>query len=131
MARVTVEDCIRVVPNRFKLVVVASERTRNISAGASISIDRDNDKDTVVSLREIADGLVSPATLKEAVIRNNQKIKVYDAPEATEETKEQEVIGVGDELLEEMRELSYGGATNAAQNDDDLPFSIDDVDAKD
>jgi DNA-directed RNA polymerase subunit omega len=130
MARVTVEDCIKIVPNRFKLVVVASERTRNISAGAHISIDRDNDKDTVVSLREIAEGLVSPVILKEAVIRNNQKIKVYDTPESAEETKEQEVIGVGDELLEEMRELSYGD-TNSAQNNDDLPFSIDDVDAKD
>lgn len=68
MARVTVEDCVRKVPNRFDLVVIAAQRARQIAAGAPLTIDRDNDKNPVVSLREIADETVNIQNLKDAAI---------------------------------------------------------------
>ena len=68
MARVTVEDCIEKVPNRFNLVLLASHRARAISAGAQILVDRDNDKNPVVSLREIADDVVDSEELRETLI---------------------------------------------------------------
>ena len=73
MARVTVEDCIKKVPNRFDLVVAASQRSREISNGMQIEVERDNDKNPVVSLREIAEDAVDPAALHERVIRSMQK----------------------------------------------------------
>jgi DNA-directed RNA polymerase subunit omega len=81
MARVTVEDCIDKVENRFDLVLVASHRARMISSGSSITVDRDNDKNPVVSLREIAETTVSPADLKEDLIHSLQKYVEVDEPE--------------------------------------------------
>ena len=81
MARVTVEDCIDKVENRFDLVLVASHRARMISSGAQITIDRDNDKNPVVSLREIAETTVSPEDLKEDLIHSLQKYVEVDEPE--------------------------------------------------
>ena len=73
MARVTVEDCIKKIPNRFDLVVAAAQRSREISNGVSIEIDRDNDKNPVVSLREIACEAIDAETLQERFIRSMQK----------------------------------------------------------
>ena len=85
MARVTVEDCIVKIPNRFELVMSAAQRTRDISAGAEITVDRDNDKNPVVSLREIADETVSLDGLKESLIRNSQRMApARDEEEAAE-----------------------------------------------
>jgi DNA-directed RNA polymerase subunit omega len=81
MARVTVEDCIDKVDNRFELVLLASHRARQISQGASITIDRDNDKNPVVALREIADETLSPDDLKEDLIHSLQKHVEVDEPE--------------------------------------------------
>jgi len=81
MARVTVEDCIDKVENRFDLVLLASHRARMISSGAQITIDRDNDKNPVVSLREIAETTVSPGDLKEDLIHSLQKYVEVDEPE--------------------------------------------------
>jgi DNA-directed RNA polymerase subunit omega len=81
MARVTVEDCIDKVDNRFDLVLLASHRARMISSGAQITIDRDNDKNPVVALREIADEMVSPGDLKEDLIHSLQKYVEVDEPE--------------------------------------------------
>jgi len=81
MARVTVEDCIDKVENRFELVLLASHRARLISQGASITIDRDNDKNPVVALREIADEMLSPDDLKEDLIHSLQKHVEIDEPE--------------------------------------------------
>jgi DNA-directed RNA polymerase subunit omega len=81
MARVTVEDCIDKVENRFELVLLASHRARLISQGASITIDRDNDKNPVVALREIADETLSPDDLKEDLIHSLQKHVEVDEPE--------------------------------------------------
>jgi DNA-directed RNA polymerase subunit omega len=81
MARVTVEDCIDKVDNRFELVLLASHRARQISQGAGITIDRDNDKNPVVALREIADETLSPEDLKEDLIHSLQKHVEVDEPE--------------------------------------------------
>ena len=82
MARVTVEDCIGKVDNRFELVLLASHRARMISAGSPITIDRDRDKNPVVALREIADSTISPEDLKEDLIHSLQKHVDVDEPEA-------------------------------------------------
>jgi len=73
MARVTVQDCIDKIPNRFDLVIAAAQRSREISNGMPIEVDRDNDKNPVVSLREIASEVVDPQTLEERFIRSMQK----------------------------------------------------------
>lgn len=74
MARVTVEDCILKVPNRFELILAASQRAREIGSGAALMVDRDNDKNPVVALREIADTDISIASLNESLIKNHQKV---------------------------------------------------------
>ena len=81
MARVTVEDCVDKVPNRFELVMLASHRAREISAGAPITVERDNDKNPVVSLREIADETQSADDLRERLIESNQTQIEVDEPE--------------------------------------------------
>ncbi|MEF2071945.1 DNA-directed RNA polymerase subunit omega [Consotaella aegiceratis] len=81
MARVTVEDCVDKVENRFELVLLASHRARLISQGQPITIDRDNDKNPVVALREIADETISPEDLKEDLIHSLQKHVEVDEPE--------------------------------------------------
>src|ERR1700755_3182865 len=82
MARVTVEDCIDKVENRFDLVLLASHRARMISSGSQITVDRDNDKNPVVSLREIAETTISPEDLKEDLIHSLQKYVEVDEPES-------------------------------------------------
>ena len=90
MARVTVEDCIDKVENRFDLVLLASHRARMVSSGSQITVDRDNDKNPVVALREIAETTVSPGDLKEDLIHSLQKYVEVDEPEP-----EAPLIGVG------------------------------------
>lgn len=87
MARVTVEDCVLKVPNRFELVLVASQRAREIGAGTPLMVERDNDKNPVVSLREIADTDISLDGLRETLVRNRQKVLEV-------EEDEEEVIDV-------------------------------------
>ncbi|MCV3210388.1 DNA-directed RNA polymerase subunit omega [Mesorhizobium sp. YC-39] len=82
MARVTVEDCIDKVDNRFELVLLAGHRARQISQGAPITVPRDNDKNPVIALREIADETLSPDDLKEDLIHSLQKHVEVDEPEA-------------------------------------------------
>jgi len=81
MARVTVEDCVDKVENRFELVLLASHRARMVSSGSQITIDRDNDKNPVVALREIAEVTISPGDLKEDLIHSLQKYVEVDEPE--------------------------------------------------
>ncbi|MFI5013785.1 MAG: DNA-directed RNA polymerase subunit omega [Hyphomicrobiales bacterium] len=81
MARVTVEDCIEKVENRFDLVLLAAHRARQIASGAPLLVDRDRDKNPVVSLREIADGELKPIDLKEGLIHSLQKYVEVDEPE--------------------------------------------------
>ena len=84
MARVTVEDCVDKVPNRFDLVLLAAQRAREISGGAELTIDRDRDKNPVVALREIADETVKPKHLHESVIQGLQRVLPEDEEEADE-----------------------------------------------
>jgi DNA-directed RNA polymerase subunit omega len=81
MARVTVEDCVDKVPNRFELVLLAAHRARTISAGAPITLERENDKNPVVALREVAERTVSPEDLKEDLIHTMQRYVEVDEPE--------------------------------------------------
>ncbi len=81
MARVTVEDCVDKVENRFELVLLASHRARMVAGGAPITVERDNDKNPVVALREIADETVAPEDLKEDLIHSLQKHVEVDEPE--------------------------------------------------
>lgn len=81
MARVTVEDCIDKVPNRFDLVMLAAHRARMISSGAPLTVDRDNDKNPVVALREIEDETMTPGNLYESAVESHQQHIEVDEPE--------------------------------------------------
>ena len=97
MARITVEDCIEKINNRFDLVVFAVQRGREISAGDQITVERDNDKNTVVSLREIAESTINVKELKENLILSMQKQIVEEENENEDETEE--VISDPDENI--------------------------------
>ena len=84
MARVTVEDCVTKIPNRFELVMLAAQRARSIAAGAELTLERDNDKNPVVALREIADETIDLDDLREGLIRSLQKHVEMDEPEEDE-----------------------------------------------
>ena len=98
MARVTVEDCVVKVPNRFELVLLAAQRSRNLGAGAPLSLDRDNDKNPVVALREIAEGMVDLGELESGLIRGLQKVVEIEEPEG--EDADLAAIGLGGERAE-------------------------------
>ncbi len=100
MARVTVEDCVLQVPNRFQLVMLAAQRAREISAGGQLTIDRDNDKNPVVALREIADTTLNLDTLADSLVKGLQRQVEQDEPE---EEGAGFVAGAGD-LLAEMQQ---------------------------
>jgi DNA-directed RNA polymerase subunit omega len=95
MARVTVEDCVLRVPNRFELVLLAGQRAREITAGSPLSVDRDDDKNPVVALREIAEETVGLDHLKDGLIRAMQKHVEMDEPEETPEL-EASLFGVAE-----------------------------------
>jgi DNA-directed RNA polymerase subunit omega len=135
MARVTVEDCVLKVPNRFELVVLAAQRARDVAAGAPLSVDRDNDKDPVVALREIADETIDLGVLKNALVKGLQKTVESDEPE--EEivdflASEQELLrdrGPSEEGSEEMslvEEAEEGEEEEpvVAEADEDLPEDL-------
>ena len=112
MARVTVEDCVEKVPNRFSLVLLAAHRARAISAGAQLMVDRDNDKNPVVALREIADDTVVPEELRENIITTLQRVD-----ERTEAEDEAEIVA----LLAEPQHMNMAEAEliRALQSDRD------------
>lgn len=112
MARVTVEDCVERVPNRFQLVLLAAHRARILSSGAPLMVDRDNDKNPVVALREIADGELRPDGLEEDLVASMQK--QLDTDESGEgETSEKADAPEFDRMNEEdyIRELKAAGMT--------------------
>ena len=112
MARVTVEDCIKKIPNRFDLVVAAAQRSREISNGVSIEIDRDNDKNPVVSLREIACEAIDAESLQERFIRSMQKNLIKE-----------DVSSENDASLEEEFAAYLNESDNNNQNNDDFMFN--------
>lgn len=133
MARVTVEDCVLKVPNRFELVLVASQRAREIGSGAPLIVDRDNDKNPVVSLREIADTDLSLDGLRDSLVKNHQKVIEL-------EEDEEDIIDVMEGESEWAQvanqsaegELEAGGLSEAAEADDsdadDTDTDADDAD---
>jgi DNA-directed RNA polymerase subunit omega len=109
MARVTVEDCIDKVDNRFELVLLAGHRARLISQGAQITVPRDNDKNPVVALREIAEETLSPGDLKEDLIHSLQKHVEVDEPEApaAPEIADQASTAVAADAVEEEDAVTF------------------------
>ena len=127
MARVTVEDCIEKVDNRFELVLLAGHRARMISSGSPLTIDRDRDKNPVVALREIADGRISPEDLKEDLIHSLQKHVDVDEPEAESvpligssvESTGNDTAVEFDRMTEEDLLRGLDGLVPPAESDDD------------
>ncbi|WP_395022415.1 DNA-directed RNA polymerase subunit omega [Dongia sp.] len=117
MARVTVEDCVMKVPNRFDLVMVAAQRAREISAGAQLTLERDNDKNPVVALREIADETVNIASLSESVVTGLQKHVENDEPE---EEGQGFGVGAGEDMLAEMQQAQI-----SEEDAEDADMAID------
>jgi DNA-directed RNA polymerase subunit omega len=114
MARVTVEDCIEKVSNRFELVMLAAQRARKIGSGAALLLERDNDKNPVVSLREIAEEKVSTDDLKEELIQNHQRVIEMDDTEEIIDTMEGE---------EEWNAIAAQSAGPAYEDIDDSDLS--------
>jgi len=112
MARVTVEDCVLKIPNRFELVMTAAQRARDIASGSPLSVDRDNDKNPVVALREIADETVSLEALKNSLIKGHQRVPEQDEPE--------------EEIVELMAgEASWAQDAARAEAEDELGGEMD------
>ncbi|MBI2235551.1 MAG: DNA-directed RNA polymerase subunit omega [Magnetospirillum sp.] len=122
MARVTVEDCVLRIPNRFELVLIAGQRGRDIAAGARITVDRDNDKNPVVALREIADETVPLDTLRNALIQGLQKHVEVDEPEEDEMDTFVPERDLGFENIAGEEDLGEDGLT---VSDDGVDFDAD------
>jgi DNA-directed RNA polymerase subunit omega len=114
MARVTVEDCVVKIPNRFDLVMIAAQRARSISSGSALTVDRDNDKNPVVALREIADATVAIPEIEESLIRSLQKNVESDEP--VEETVD--MAAMQQEMTLQMAQASQAAAVVEMGDDD-------------
>ena len=110
MARVTVEDCIEKISNRFDLVMVAARRSRDVASGAEITIDRDNDKNPVVALREIAEEKIPVEDIQESLVKGLQRHVEIDEPDEEVENEEQKFIA-GSLDVSGPVEISYGTKT--------------------
>ncbi|MDX1975711.1 MAG: DNA-directed RNA polymerase subunit omega [Rickettsiales bacterium] len=129
MARVTVEDCILNIPNRFELVLLAAQRAKQIGSGNPLTVDRDNDKDAVVSLREIADKTINLEALNEDLIQSFFKKPISDIAD-------KKLLTNGDEIPADIEEAFKDAAQNlitkpAAAEDDSLSFDGDNVEVED
>lgn len=117
MARVTVEDCIEKVENRFDLVLLAAHRSRNISAGSALTVDRDNDKTPVVALRELAEETLNMDDLKESLVSNLQRVIIDDDMPDEEETVP--VLAIEQGGAEKPKEMDETDLLRAMQSDRD------------
>ncbi|MBQ7632583.1 MAG: DNA-directed RNA polymerase subunit omega [Alphaproteobacteria bacterium] len=140
MARVTVEDCIDKIPNRYDLVLVAAQRAKDIEAGSPIQVSRDNDKNSVIALREISENRVSIEDLQESLVKNQQKLVEIQEPE----DEEVEIISAEKELAELDAQFSSDMISDedlnnvmqihdGSDDDDnlDLDSDVDDIDFDD
>ena len=116
MARVTVEDCVLKIPNRFELVMLAAQRARHISAGAPLAVDRDNDKNPVVALREIAEEAVELPELEESLIKGLQKYVQI----------EESIEDLDPAIPEPMQLMTAGEAAPSGDGDGDDTLDVDD-----
>ena len=119
MARVTVEDCVDKIPNRFELVMMAAQRARGITPAGQWTLDRDNDKNPVVSLREIAETTVSMEELEEEVIKSLQRFVAMDEPEEDEMDLLAIQQGLNTEMDDEAASVAVFGGDPAAAADAD------------
>ena len=126
MARVTVEDCVKKIPNRFDLVMLAAQRSRDISAGSDLTIERDNDKNPVVSLREIAEETVPLSELGQSLVRGMQKFADIDDPE--EEELIEILAGSSGETIDEGEDAPNVDGTELPSNTrfEDVVLNSDD-----
>jgi DNA-directed RNA polymerase subunit omega len=140
MARVTVEDCIDKLPNRYELVLVAAQRAKDISAGSMITVDRDNDKNSVVALREISENRVSIEDLQESLVKNQQKLVEIQEPEDEEVeiiSAEKELAALDSQFSSDMisdEDLNNVMQIHDGSDDDDnldLDADVDDIDFDD
>ena len=117
MARVTVEDCIDKIPNRFDLVLAAAQRARNISTGNPLTIDRDNDKNPVVALREIADETIDPDKLRDDIVKGLQKLTNNELVEDEEdENLDDNTLEDNYTINDELSEFKMYNDSNDVQN---------------
>jgi len=129
MARVTVEDCVEKIPNRYELLMVAAQRAKDIEQGAPLRVDRDNDKNAVVALREIAEDKVSIEDLQKSLVLNLQKYVEVEEPEE----EEIEIIAAEKELADldaqfDTSMLIDDSADTGMQIKDEAGDSLDDLD---
>ena len=129
MARVTVEDCVLKVPNRFELVLLAAQRAREVTAGAPLTLDRDDDKNPVVALREIAEDTVQLDHLQDSLVRGMQKHVEIDEPEETPDL-EQTLFGIADPIGSVIGEDEIDGEAIEDELDEDM-LAIEDEDGVD
>ena len=132
MARVTVEDCVEKVPNRYELLMVAAQRAKDIESGSPLLVDRDNDKNSVVALREIAENKVSIENLQKSLVMNLQKFVEVEEPEE----EELEIIAAEKELAEidaqfDSSMLLDADLTDSMQITDEEGFDVEDLDDTD
>ncbi len=120
MARVTVEDCIDKIPNRYELLMVAAQRAKDLSAGAPLTVARDNDKNSVVALREIADETVSIEELQKSLVLGLQKYVEVEEPEE----EELEILAAEKELAD--LDEQFTGLLPDAELDDNMQVHGDD-----
>lgn len=131
MARVTVEDCIDKIPNRYDLVMVAAQRARDISAGAPLCVDRDNDKNSVVALREIAENRVSIEDLQKSLVMGQQKYVEVEEPEDEEVeilAAEKELADMDGQFSSDMisdEDLNDSMQISGDEDDDDSDLGLD------
>jgi DNA-directed RNA polymerase subunit omega len=132
MARVTVEDCILEVPNRFELVLLASQRAKQISSGNPLTIDRDNDKDSVVSLREIADKTIALPQLEEDLIQSFFKRPVSDIADKKLLTKGEEIPADVEEAFKDAAaHISVKPAASEDLEADGMAFGEENIETDD
>lgn len=125
MARVTVEDCIDKIPNRYELLMVAAQRAKDIAAGAPLTVDRDNDKNSVVALREIADETISIEELQKSLVMGLQKYVEVEEPEE----EEMEIMAAEKELSD--LDEQFTGLLPQTEIDDNMQIHGGDDDALD
>jgi len=129
VARVTVEDCILQIPNRFELCLLASTRAKQITSGNPLTIDRDNDKDSVVSLREIADQTIDLGALEEGLIQSYFKRPISDIAD-------KKLLTAGEEIPAEVEEAFKDAAANitvqsSAEPEEGMSFSEENIEPED
>jgi DNA-directed RNA polymerase subunit omega len=128
MARVTVEDCIEKIDNRFELVMIAAQRARTLSSGAELTVERDNDKNPVIALREIAEETLNLAEIEENLVRGLQKYVEPDEPDE----EEMDLLSSGDEFSENYTpNVAATGDAPPASKKNSFDDNIDDAELDD